>query len=199
MMLRTGIRITAALALAAPALVAIVPGTAAAYPQVCRPQEKWASVSEIKYYRTPTHLEGRSIAPYAEWSRTVSVGVDATYSAGIDLTAEASAKAGVIFAKAEATIGAKLSVAGSVTTKKAVSETWTFKNGSGHQRRYVIWSGVMRYTGQYSYHVCNSSGRAYSTSTGKWRSHRVRWHGTSLCGYPYKSGTMEYNANRLAC
>ena len=199
MRIRSGVRAMAVVALIAPALVVVAPATtASAYPQVCRPYEKWAKVSGVKYYRTPTHVEGKSLAPHTSWSRTTSIGVDKVYSAGIDLTAEASTKAGVIFAKAEVTIGAKLSVAGSVTTRTSVTDTWSISNTSGSQRRYVLWSGVMRYSGYYSYYVCNASGRSYSTTNGTWRSHRVRWQGTSLCGYPYKAGSMEYNANKLA-
>ena len=48
----------------APALVVVAQATtASAYPQVRRPYEKWAKVSGVKYYRTPTHVEGKSLAP----------------------------------------------------------------------------------------------------------------------------------------
>jgi hypothetical protein len=196
-----GRRALAVAALLAPALVAVAPAApAAAYPQLCRPYEKWATVSNVHYYRTPTHVEGKSMAPYTSWSRTKSIGVDRVYSAGIDLTAEASTQAGVILAKAEVTVGAKLSVAGSYTTRSSITDYWAINNNSGVQRRYVLWSGVMRYTGNYSYSVCAASGRTYSTTTGTWRSHRVRWDGTALCGYPYAKGSMEYNAVRIgAC
>ncbi len=54
------------------------------------------------------------------------------------------------------------------------------------------------YAGQYSYHVCKPGGRAYTTENGKWRSFRTQWQGSSLCGYPYKAGSMESNAAKLA-
>lgn len=188
-----GIRITAVLALAAPALIAIAPGTASAYPQVCKAGEKWSTVSGTKVSNAPTHMQGISIAPGSSLTRTVTLKYDRTFSAGIDVTTEASAKAGVVLAKASVTVGAKLAVAGSRTTSKSITDTWTFPSPP-RQRRYVLWSGTRVYGGRYSYHVCKPGGRSYTTENGPWRSFRTQWQGSSLCGAAYKRGTMEYNA-----
>ncbi len=196
MNVRRGIRISAVLALTVPALVAIAPGTASAVPQICRPGEKFAKVSNIKVSNAPTHMEGISLAPGVGFNRQVSIKKDRTFSAGIDITTEASAKAGVVLAKASVTVGAKLAVAGSWTTSKAVTDTWTISS-SPKQRRYILWSGTRVYGGLYSYHLCIDGGRKWSIQNGKWRSFRTTWQGSSLCGYAYKAGSMEANAAKL--
>ncbi|MFB6725174.1 hypothetical protein ACFCV3_33660 [Kribbella sp. NPDC056345] len=193
MKVRRGIRIATVLALAAPALVAIAPGTASAYPQVCKAGTKWATVSGTKVSNAPTHMEGISLAPGVGFNRQVALRVDRTYSAGVDIYTEASAKAGVVIAKASVTVGAKLMAGGSRTTSKTVTDTWTIA-APNRQRRYILWSGTRVYGGQYSYHVCKPGGRSYTTENGKWRSFRTQWQGSSLCGAAYKRGTMEYNA-----
>ncbi|GAA1709859.1 hypothetical protein GCM10009745_67240 [Kribbella yunnanensis] len=193
MKVRRGIRIATVLALAAPALIAVAPGTASAYPQVCKAGEKWATVSGTKVTNAPTHMQGVSIAPGSNLTRTVTIKVDRTFSAGIDVTTEASAKAGVVLAKASVTVGAKLAVAGSRTTSKSITDTWTFPTPP-RQRRYVVWSGTRVYGGRYSYHVCKPGGRSYTTESGPWRSYRTQWVGSSLCGARYPKGSMEYNA-----
>ncbi|TDD49084.1 hypothetical protein E1263_32575 [Kribbella antibiotica] len=193
MKVRRGIGITAVLALAVPGLVAITPVTAHAVPQICKPGEKFAKVNRITVSNAPTHMEGISLAPGVGFNRQVALRKDRTFSAGIDTTAEASAKAGVILAKASATLNVKLAVAGSWTTSKSVTDTWTIASSSKH-RRYILWSGTRVYGGRYSYNLCIDGGRKWSVTPGKWRSFRTQWQGSSLCGAGYKKGTMEYNA-----
>jgi hypothetical protein len=195
---RRGIRIATVLALAVPALIAIAPPTtASAYPQVCTPGEKWATVSGTKSAYAPTHLEVISLSPGTGFDRAKSIAWERTFTAGIDVTTEASVKAGVILAKASVTVGAKLSVAGSHTSTKSITDTWKIAVAST-QRRYVLWSGTRVYSGRYAYHVCKPGGRTYTTESGPWRSYRTPWQGATLCGKKYPAGSMEANAVRLS-
>jgi hypothetical protein len=150
----------------------------------------------VTTYRPITHTQGVSLSPGAGFHQSETIEYENTISAGLEATTEASVKAGVILAKASVTIGLKLSAAGSHTSRNSITREWSIPAGRG-VRKYILWAGVYQYRGKYSYHVCNASGRTYSTSNGTWRSFRSPWYGATLCGGAYKAGSFEYNAVRV--
>lgn len=173
--------------------LAIGSGVANAQAILCSSGEHYSDVSSIVKSNTITHDLSVSVAPGSSSTITRTSSFVRSVGAGIDGTTTASVEANSVIAKASGTISVTLKASGNITRTSDISSQWSFSSSST-ARRYALFFGTLKVTGNYVYHYCNSARTAFNSTSGTFASWNVEAQGTALCGYPYASGSIERNA-----
>ena len=136
-----------------------------------------------------------SLAPGSSATRTISK--TTSFTAGITFTAGATAEAGVIFAKASASVGVSLKAEGSTTSGTSVSLTAT--NGGSGYRDYVFFDGTRTATGTWKKYTC-VGGTEKLNASGTWKSWNAQYAAVLNCDDDsailsrYGSWSVQYKA-----
>lgn len=134
--------------------------------------------------RTPvvTHAVVHPIAPGGGWNRSTEMSYEKQVSASVENYAEGTVGAEGVIARAEVKAGQRLNEAGSRTTRRSITQSFSLQNSTKRQRDYVFFSARTVYRGSYEVFRCND--RTYEVERvriGSWRSFSVQATGTYAC------------------
>jgi hypothetical protein len=160
--------------------LAIVAAPAAlARPIICNAGTVKYTITSSSKTILETHGFGyATLGPGGSASRTISS--TTSFTAGITVSTSASASAGIIFAKAEASVGFSLQASGTRTS--TTSWTTSQSNNTGGLHRYVWFEGTKKGTGNWKSQRCGSDGTVWlNYNSGTWGSWNAQITGVLRC------------------
>jgi hypothetical protein len=158
----------------------VMAGPATARPLECNPDSMRYSITSSSKDILMTHeYRYATLDVNAYGERTISS--TTTFTAGITVNASATAQAGVIFAKAEVSVGFSLMAQGSTTSTESFSDG--VKNTTSKPHTWVWFEGTKRGNGGWKSDRCTNQGQWQSYDSGTWKSWNAQFSGVLRCDH----------------
>lgn len=132
-----------------------------------------------------THAKKIFLAPDTTYNNSTTLSKVGSVTAGVTVEAGASAKAGVVLAKAETYVKVSLQASGTSTRTSSISETWSATNNSNRKRTFIFFHGTVKHGGTYVKKTCNSSTYMIEKDHGRWKSWTIDNEGFVRCDLNY--------------
>lgn len=153
----------------------------------CYPNGYGAKYKITSSRRDPvvTHAKTIYLPPGGTFNKSTTLSQVGSVTAGITVEAGASAKAGVVLAKAETHVKVALQASGTSTKTSSITESWSITNNESKKRKFVFFHGTVKHSGSFVKKTCNYSTYMVEKDFGRWKSWTIDNEGFVRCDLNY--------------